>query len=76
MLSKFVIHFHFDGRDYSGQIRPLKSATSKNIPTNFQVFLNNTYCGEIKRQGSRWETDSPKCAIMVDTIGSHIEGFI
>jgi hypothetical protein len=73
MLSKFPIHFQFDGRSYLGQIQPLKSNTGGNMPTNFQVFLNNIYCGEIKRKGSKWETDSPKCAIMVDTIGNHID---
>jgi hypothetical protein len=26
----------------------------------------------VKRRGTDWETDSPKCAIMVDTIGNHI----
>jgi len=75
MQNKFPIRFQFDGRNYLGQIKPLKSDSGKNNPTNFQVFLNNVYFGEIKRRGIKWETDSPKCAIMVDTIGNHIDGY-
>jgi hypothetical protein len=75
MQSNFPIRFQFDGRNYLGQIKPLKSDSGNNNPTNFQVFLNNVYFGEIKRKGFKWETDSPKCAIMVDTIGSHIDGY-
>lgn len=73
MFNKFPISFSFDGRQYNGEIRPLSTDVQNRVPTNFQVFLNNVYYGLVKRRGWEWETDSPKCAIMVDTIASHID---
>ena len=72
MFNKFPISFQYDGIQYHGQIKPLQSALQHGLPTAFQVFLNNVYCGLVRRSGTDWETDSPKCAIMVDIIGNHI----
>jgi hypothetical protein len=72
MNNKFAIHFQFEGKTYLGRIQPLKSGGGGRMPTNFQVFLNNMYCGEVHRSGIKWESDSPICAIMVDTIGNQI----
>ena len=72
MFNKFPIHFYFDGKRYSGLIQPLQTGVQNRIPTSFQVFLNNVYYGLVRRRGTDWETDSPKCAIMVEIIGNHI----
>ena len=72
MFNKFPISFYFDGKQYDGQIQPLSIGVQNRIPTNFQVFLNHVYYGLVKRKGDDWETDSPKCAIMVKTIANHI----
>jgi len=72
MFNKFPIQFNYDGKHYSGNIQPLQTGLQHRIPTAFQVFLNNVYYGLVKRRGTDWETDSPKCAIMVDIIGNHI----
>jgi hypothetical protein len=72
MFNKFPITFNYDGIRYCGQIKPLATGLQQGLPTAFQVFLNNVYCGLVKRRGVEWETDSPKCAIMVDVIGNHI----
>ena len=72
MFNQFPIRFTYDGRQYLGQIRPLQTGLQHGKPTSFQVFFNNVYFGLVKRKGHNWETDSPKCAIMVDIIGNHI----
>jgi len=72
MFNKFPISFNYDGKHYSGLIQPLMNGLQNRIPTSFQVFLNNVYYGLIRRKGVDWETDSPKCAILVNTIGNHI----
>lgn len=72
MFNRFPINFNYDGIDYRGEIKPLQSNLQHRIPTIFQVFFNNVYCGLVKRRGEDWETDSPKCAIMVNVIGNHI----
>ncbi|HEV2483850.1 MAG TPA: hypothetical protein VGS79_29500 [Puia sp.] len=72
MFNKFPIHFTYDGISYRGEIKPLHTGLQHRIPTTFQVVLNNAYCGLVRRKGTSWETDSPKCAIMVDIIGNHI----
>ena len=72
MFNKFPINFKYDGREYHGQIQPLQTGLQHRIPTAFQVFLNNVYYGLVKRRGTDWETDSPKCAIMVDIIANQI----
>ena len=72
MFNKFPISFSYDGKQYRGEIRPLQAGIQNRMPTSFQVILNNVYYGLVKRRGADWETDSPKCAIMVDTIGNHI----
>jgi len=72
MFNKFSIDFFYDGRHYQGQVQPLQAGVQNRIPTSFQVFFNNMYYGLVKRRGTSWETDSPKCAIMVDKIGNHI----
>ena len=72
MFNKFPISFSYDGKQYRGEIRPLQTGVQNRIPTTFQVILNNMYYGLVKRRGADWETDSPKCAILVDTIGNHI----
>jgi len=72
MFNKFPIHFTYDGIQYRGEIKPLQTGLQHRIPTSFQVVLNNVYCGLVRRRGADWETDSPKCAIMVDVIGNHI----
>jgi hypothetical protein len=72
MFSKFPIAFSYDGKQYSGQIKPLETGLQHGLPTSFQVFLNHVYCGLIKRKGVDWETDSPKCAFMVEAIGNQI----
>ena len=72
MFNRFPISFDYDGIHYRGEIKPLQSSLQHRIPTIFQVFLNNVYCGLVKRRGEDWETDSPKCAIMVNVIGNHI----
>jgi hypothetical protein len=72
MFNKFPIAFNYDGRQYRGQIKPLQTGVQYGIPTAFQVFLNNVYYGLMKRKGMDWETDSPKCAIMIDVIGNRI----
>jgi len=72
MFNKFPIHFSYDGVSYRGEIKPLQTGVQNRIPTSFQVVLNNVYYGQVKRRGVDWETDSPKCAIMVDTIGNEI----
>ena len=72
MFNKFPIHFTYDGINYRGEIKPLQTGLQHRIPTTFQVVLNNVYCGNVRRRGADWETDSPKCAIMVDIIGNHI----
>jgi hypothetical protein len=73
MFNKFPIHFSFDGKQYRGEIQPLQAGVQRRMPTAFQVFINNVYCGLIKRRGEGWETDSPKCAILVNPIGNQIE---
>ena len=75
MFNKFPIHFSFDGKQYRGEIKPLQTGAQHRRPTAFQVFLNNVYCGLIKRRGEGWETDSPKCAILVNPIGNQIESW-
>jgi hypothetical protein len=72
MFNKFSISFNFDGVHYNGEIKPLQTGLQHRIPTAFQVVLNHVYCGQVKRRGADWETDSPKCAIMVDAIGNQI----
>jgi len=72
MFNKFPIAFRYDGRQYNGQIQPLATGLQQGLPTVFQVFFNHVYFGLVKRRGVEWETDSPKCAIMVDVIGNHI----
>ncbi|HXB07117.1 MAG TPA: hypothetical protein VNW04_08375 [Puia sp.] len=72
MFNKFPIQFNYDGKHYSGLIQPLQTGIQHRIPTAFQVFLNNVYYGQVKRKGVDWETDSPKCAFMVDIIGNQI----
>jgi hypothetical protein len=73
MFNKFPIHFSFDGKQYRGEIKPLQTGVQHRMPTAFQVFLDHVYCGLIKRRGEDWETDSPKCAILVNPIGHQIE---
>jgi|GEM_PF-598904 hypothetical protein len=73
MITKFPIDFYFDGKHYRGEIKPL--ATEKKLsrfPTIFQIYLNHTYRGEIKRRGFNWETNSPACAMMMDVLGNCI----
>ena len=72
MFNGFPISFNYDGRQYQGQIKPLQTGIQYGKPTAFQVFFNNVYCGLVKRKGTDWETDSPKCAFMVNIIGDHI----
>ena len=72
MFNKFPISFHYDGKEYDGQIKPLETGALRGRPTAFQIFLNNVYYGLVKQKGMDWETDSPKCAIMVDIIGNQI----
>jgi hypothetical protein len=72
MFNKFPINFSFDGKQYRGEIKPLQVGLQNRMPTSFQVVLNNVYYGLVKRRGADWETDSPKCAFMVDTIGNQI----
>ncbi len=72
MFNRFPINFDYDGKHYNGEIKPLAGGLQNRIPTTFQVFLNNAYCGLMKRRGEDWETDSPKCAIMVNVIGNRI----
>ncbi|HET6254015.1 MAG TPA: hypothetical protein VFE32_08070 [Puia sp.] len=71
MFNKFPITFRYDGKQYNGQVKPLQ--TGQRLPTLFQVFLNNVYCGLVRKKGVDWETDSPKCAVMVEVIGNNIE---
>jgi len=75
MFNQFPINFRYDGKQYDGQIRPLQTELQRRLPTSFQVFLNHVYCGLIRRKGFEWETDSPKCAVMVDVIGNHIDNW-
>ena len=42
------------------------------LVTATKAVLNNVYYGLVRRKGADWETDSPKCAIMVEVIGNHI----
>jgi len=72
MFNKFPISFSYDGKQYRGEIKPLQAGLQNRMPTSFQVILNNVYYGLVKRKGADWVTDSPKCAIMVETIGNHI----
>ena len=72
MFNKFPINFSFEGRSYQGLVKPLATGIQNRIPTSFQVFVNNTYYGLMKRKEDRWETDSPKCAIIMDTLGNEI----
>ena len=72
MFNKFPIDFYFDGRYYQAQIKPLIPVSKDRIPNAFQVFLNHLYYGELRRRGSRWESDSPKCAMMAENIGNSI----
>ena len=72
MFNQFPINFRYDGKQYNGQIRPLHTGLQHGLPISFQVFLNRVYCGLIRRRGTEWETDSPKCAVMVDVIANHI----
>ncbi|HEV3414572.1 MAG TPA: hypothetical protein VG101_18965 [Puia sp.] len=72
MFNQFPIAFCYDGKQYNGQIRPLQTGLHQGLPTSFQVFLNHVYCGLVRRKGVEWETDSPKCAVMVDVIGNYI----
>lgn len=73
MFNKFPISFDFDGIQYHGEIKPLQTGIQHRRPTAFQVFINNVYCGLMKRRGEGWETDSPKCAILVRPISHQIE---
>ena len=72
MFNPFPIAFRYDGKQYNGQIKPLQTRRQQGLPTSFQVFLNHVYCGLLRRKGVEWETDSPKCAVMVEVIGNHI----
>ena len=72
MFNKFPINFSFDGRSYKGLVKPLVTGGQNRKPTAFQIFVNNSYYGVIQQKGMRWETDSPKCAVMVDTIVDRI----
>ena len=72
MFNKFPIAFRYDGKQYNGEIKPLQTGLQQGLPTTFQVFLNHVYCGLVRRRGAEWETDSPKCAVMVDVIGNNI----
>lgn len=73
MFNRFTIHFDFEGKQYRGEIQPLQTGAQNRKPTAFQVFLNHVYCGLIRRRGEGWETDSPKCAVLVRPIGYQIE---
>jgi hypothetical protein len=72
MFNQFPIDFYYDGKYYKGQIKPLLAGAEKRKPTLFQVFLNQVYYGLVRQTHSGWETDSPKCAVMMNTIGNHI----
>jgi glyoxylate carboligase len=72
MFNQFPINFFFEGRSYKGLVKPLATGVQNRIPTSFQVFINNTYYGLMKRKEDSWETDSPKCAILKDTLGNQI----
>ena len=72
MFNRFPISISYDGVRYDGEIRPLQTGIQHRIPTTFQVVLNHVYYGMVKRRGADWETDSPKCAVLVETIGNHI----
>lgn len=72
MFNKFPINFSFDGRSYKGLVKPLTTGVQHRMPTTFQVFFNNSYYGVVQRKGGQWETDSPKCAVMVDSIADQI----
>jgi hypothetical protein len=72
MFNTFPISFSFDGKQYRGEIRPLSAEAQKKFPVNFQVFLNHAYCGLVKRRGWDWETDSPKCALLIKEISNNI----
>ncbi|HVU59024.1 MAG TPA: hypothetical protein VHD83_28375 [Puia sp.] len=73
MFNRFPIHFSFEGKQYRGEIQPLQAGAQNRKPTAFQVFLDHVYCGSIRRRDDRWETDSPKCAILVRPISYQIE---
>jgi hypothetical protein len=72
MFNRFPIAFRYDGKQYNGQIKPQATGLQQGLPISFQVYLNNVYFGLIRRKGVEWETDSPKCAIMVEVIGNRI----
>jgi hypothetical protein len=72
MFNKFPISFSYDGMQYEGEIKPLQAGIQHRMPTTFHVFMNNVYWGLVKRKGNDWETDSPKCAYMIDAIGNYI----
>lgn len=75
MFNKFPIRFQSDGKQYEVEVKPLSAGIEKRLPTRFQVFMNNIYYGQVVRLGDRWETNSPKCGIIVDQIGSHISNW-
>ncbi|MHA4806691.1 hypothetical protein ACX0G9_01225 [Flavitalea flava] len=75
MFNNFPITFNYDGKEYRGEIKPMSTGIEKRQPTRFQVYLNNVYYGLLQRRGAKWETDSPKCAFMVDKISNHIHGW-
>jgi hypothetical protein len=74
MSTKFPINFYDDGKQYLVEIKPLSRRMEK-LPTRFEVFMNNMYYGLVQRSGDNWETNSPKCEIVLGKIGHQISNW-
>ncbi len=75
MYNKFPIKFNDDGKQYIAEIKPLSTRMEKNLPTRFEVSMNNIYYGLVQRSGESWETNSPKCGFILEKIGHHISNW-
>jgi hypothetical protein len=72
MFNRFSISFDFEGRQYNGEVKPLLAGVKNRKPTIFQVFMNRLYYGQVNMTETGWETNSPKCAFMLNKIGNQI----
>ena len=67
------IGFRYEGKHYTGWIRPSGKLNSEGKPASFHVVLDKVFFGNVSKTGEHWASDEPRPESLIQAVGNSIE---
>jgi hypothetical protein len=69
------IELNFEGKHYTGWIRPAEKLNNDGKPVSYHVVLDKVFFGNLSHTGHNWTSDEPRPESLIQAVGNAIEKY-